>query len=257
MPSADRSRQPEGVPSALFDLLHQDRSWCAYALADLEAERRDQTEWWLGERAAAILFRGLDPPWLTLHGDPPEAVGLAGRIPVGEVQYALQATHRAGLGRLVVGHEIPMWRMVFRPEDDVPVRSEAERLGPDHLPEIIELFSDHPDSPDAFDPQQLDDGFFFGIRAGGSLVSVSGTHVVGRRQRVAGVGNIFTAPASRRRGYARDTGAAVVQSLLAAGIETIVLNVAMANDPALNLYRSLGFSPFCGYYEGVGGLSPL
>src|SRR3972149_6413210 len=49
-------------------------------------------------------------------------------------------------------------------------------------------------------------------------------------------------------------GGRLVGAFLGQGLNTIVLNVAMANDSALGLYRGLGFWPFCGYYEGVGEL---
>lgn len=145
-----------------------------------------------------------------------------------------------------------MWRMVLRQADFPGRQADAERLGSHQAGELLDLFADHPDRPDAFDPLQLEDGVFFGIRRQGRLVAVTGTHVVGKRSRVAAVGSVFTHPVHRGQGYGRATGAAVVQTLLQAGIETIVLNVAMVNEHALGLYRSLGFWPFCGYYEGVG-----
>lgn len=249
---ADARSGANPVPDKLLDLLEQDRVWCAYALADLEPERVRLAQWWIGRRAALIVFRGLQPAWLTVHGDPAEASRLAAGLPPGEYQYALLASHRARLPRLNVRREAQMWRMALRPADFPGRRADAERLGSDHAGELVELFADHPDRPDAFDPPQLEDGVFFGIRQEGRLVAVTGTHVVGHQARVAAIGNVFTHPAHRGRGYGRATGAAVVEALAEAGIKTIVLNVAMANEPALELYRSLGFWPFCGYYEGVG-----
>ena len=120
---------------------------------------------------------------------------------------------------------------------------------------LLALFDEHPDRPDAFDAGQLENGVFFGIRRNGGLVAAAGTHVIGRAAGVAAVGNVFTHPDHRRRGYGRRVSAAVVEALLGQGVDTIVLNVAMANDSALGLYRGLGFWPFCGYHEGVGDLT--
>jgi hypothetical protein len=35
------------------------------------------------------------------------------------------------------------------------------------------------------------------------------------------------------------------------GIETIVLNVERANQPAIDMHQNLGFMPYCGFYEGI------
>jgi ribosomal protein S18 acetylase RimI-like enzyme len=240
-------------------LLTQDRVWCAYALADSEPPYSARTRWHLGSASVVLVYRGLAPPWLFAHGDPEEVDRLMQEIPSGQYQYGLLATHRARLAnRMRPARETNMWRMVLRPEAFPAGRSEgAELLGPGDLPGLRALFGDHPDRPDSFDPRQLEDGAFFGIRRAGELVSAAGTHVVGPSTRVAGVGNVFTHPAHRRRGYAASVSAAVVEALLGRSITTIVLNVPMVNEAALALYRGLGFWPFCGYYEGVGELSAV
>jgi ribosomal protein S18 acetylase RimI-like enzyme len=238
-------------------LLEQDRAWCAYALADSEAPFAGRTTWFMEDQAVVMVYRGLRPPWLFGHGDPAAVDRLVRQVPSGPYQYGLLATHRSRLGdRLRSKRETQMWRMVLRPEDFPAGRSEgAEPLKTSDLPLLLGLFDEHPDRPDAFDAGQLDTGIFYGIRLAGELVAVAGTHVIGRETRVAAVGNVFTHPDRRRRGFAERASAAVVEALLGQGVGTIVLNVAMANDPALGLYRGLGFWPFCGYYEGVGELT--
>jgi len=238
-------------------LLEQDRVWCAYALADLEPPFSERTTWLVGREALAMVFHGLTPALFFLHGDPSEVDGLEKGLPQAEYQYSLLGTHRSRLGsRLQRTREVRMWRMVLRPSD-LPPRQPgwADRLGPADLPALIELFGDQPDRPDSFHPVQLDRGVFFGVHLGRMLVAAAGTHVVGKAAKVAAVGNVFTHPDHRRKGLASRASAAVVRALLAQGIETIVLNVAMDNEPALRLYRALGFWPFCGYYEGVGRIT--
>jgi predicted GNAT family acetyltransferase len=80
--------------------------------------------------------------------------------------------------------------------------------------------------------------------------------VESERRRLAAIGNVFTRPDRRGRGLAKRTTGAVASELLRRGTKTIVLNVAMDNDPAVRAYRALGFMPFCGYYEGVGEWLP-
>ncbi len=62
-----------------------------------------------------------------------------------------------------------------------------------------------------------------------------------------GVFDMFTKPVARRHGVASD----VVKSLLAwgarEGAELAFLQVAASNDPAIQLYRSLGFEPAYSY----------
>jgi len=249
--SLDRER------SRARSLLEQDRVWCAYALADLEPPFVERTGWHVGDQGLVMVYRGLTPPWLFAHGEPEEVDRLLRDIPTGTYQFSLLATHRSRLGgRLRAPGETHMWRMVLRLVDYPSGRSQgAEVLKASDLPSLLALFGEHPDRPDAFDAGQLENGVFFGIRRNGELVSVAGTHVIGRAAGVAAVGNVFTHPDHRRRGYAGRVSAAVVDALLGQGLETIVLNVAMANDSALGLYRGLGFWPFCGYHEGVGEMT--
>ena len=147
--------------------------------------------------------------------------------------------------------------MVLRPEALVEQPPGAmARLGPKDAHKIAALFAGHPDLPDAYDPSQLESGCFFGVWEGSQLAAMSGTHVVSSQARVAAIGNVYTRRDRRGQGLARRTTGAVAAELLRLGIETIVLNVAMDNAPALSAYRALGFMPFCGYYEGSGELAP-
>jgi len=101
----------------------------------------------------------------------------------------------------------------------------------------------------------LQNGVFYGAKKDGMLVAVAGTHVLSKSTSVAGVGNIFAHPAHRRQGWGQIVTAALVQALVALGIETIVLNVAANNLAAWNLYQKLGFVPACEFYEGLANKS--
>ena len=244
-------------PSAdVRSILETDRAWCAYALADLEPMYAPHCKWLAGERSAVLIYSGLDPPVLFAHGSAQEVAALFARVPAGDYQYGLLATDHARLQqRLQPSSEKRMWRMAFKPADFDPGAAEGvERLDASNLQEMLALFDDHPDRPDAFHERQLEDGAFFGARVAGELASVAGTHVIAHGPSVAAIGNVFTRPDARGRGLATRVTAAVTSDLLVRGVRTIVLNVAMDNQPALQCYRRLGFWPYVGYYEGVGRL---
>lgn len=239
-------------------VLAHDRTWSAYALADLDPRYAESSQWLVDDDAVVLLFHALQPPVLFATGDPQQVNHLFGKVPAGPIQFTLQATHRALLGdRLTADKEFKMWRMVLDPtafaggEDD-----ECQPLGADDLPAVETLMADHPDRPDGFATFQLADGTFFGISRGDRLLAMAGTHVVSQAMGVAALGNVFTAPEARGQGLGRRVSQAATANLIALGIPTIVLNVSMDNEPACQLYRRLGYHPYCGYYEGVGRLAP-
>lgn len=244
-------------PSEVRSILETDRAWCAYALADLEPIYAPSCEWLVGERSVVLIYSGLRPPVLFAYGEASEVSTLFARVPPGDYQYGLQATDRAALReRLQASSEKRMWRMALKPgEFDYGSAAGVERLAAPNLREILALFDDHSDRPDAFHERQIEDGAFFGARIAGDLVSVAGTHVIAPTPSVAAIGNVFTRPDVRGQGLATKVTAAVVAELLSRELRTVVLNVAMDNEPALECYRRLGFWPYVGYYEGVGRLT--
>ena len=249
------------MSSGLLDrverVLERERVWSAYALADLDPPHTAHAHWLADEDAVVLSFAGFDPPVLFAVGDPEQAIRLLAQVPDGRHMFTLMATHRALLeDRVRESHETIMWRMVLRPEAfDATLAGGAQALSADDLPQIMTLFGDIADRPDAFDAGQLADHAFYGVWYGRQLVAIAGTHVVSEARRVAAVGNVFTHPGHRGRGLATITTAAVVQELLRRpGMQTIVLNVARDNEPAVRCYQRLGFLPFCAYHEGVGQL---
>jgi ribosomal protein S18 acetylase RimI-like enzyme len=234
-------------------ILETDRIWCAYALADLDPSEMPNSDWHVGRHAVVLVYRGTDPPVLFAHGDPAGLEEGFREIDPGEYAFSLTGTQRELIReRLRPWQEQRMWRMSLKPQEFPGVADdEVIPLGPADEDEIIALFADSPDRPDAFYPRQLDQGTFFGIRQGGDLVSIAGTHIVSLTYGVGAVGNVFTRPDLRSRGLGTRVTAAVIERLMAMNLETIVLNVSMDNHPAQASYRKLGFWPYCGYYEGL------
>jgi ribosomal protein S18 acetylase RimI-like enzyme len=242
------------APPHTRELLETDRIWSAYALADLEPEEEGRAKWHTGERAVVLLYQGLEPPVLFVHGAPSEAARLVDSLGTLRVVYSLRPeVFRALESRLEVDHDSLMWRMVLGrhplPEEDT---RGVVRLGPADLGRVVTLFGSHPDRPDAFHRRQLETGVFFGIVEQDELVGVAGTHILAPASRIAAVGNVFTRPDARGRGIGRRATAAVVNELLRRNYATIVLNVNQTNETAIRCYLRLGFTEHCAYHEGLG-----
>jgi len=265
--------------SEIFARLRQDRVYAAYAIGDLEPNLCAQCRWWLAEKVAgvgaeptrrrersfafdrqngwavALLFGGLDPPALFCMGEP---AGVAAALDWASLPSCVYLTARPEHWREIekryhLRFANPMWRMTldaasFSPAED----SSVVRLRPSDAGRLQELY-DHGEGGDAdgYAPFQVEQGVFYGIVVEGHLVSVAGTHLVAPSYGLAALGNVFTHPRHRRRGYATVCTSAVTSDLVAQGLE-VVLNVAEANEPAVGLYRRLGYRVHCRFVEGIG-----
>ena len=241
---------------AILAILESDRTWCAYALADLAPPWRAHADWSARAESLVLVYRGLSPPVLFGTGDPQELKALLEEVPSEKYWYTLRPTDFVSIEHRM--HDVSrmrMWRMHLINDSTSRWLGSARRLGEKDVERVTELFAEHADRPDAYQPSQVENGIYFGIDEDDGLASVAGTHVLDRDLGVAAVGNVFTAPKHRRRGYAIQATAAVVRQLSELEIETVVLNVEMDNQPAIDMYQNLGFMPYCGFYEGVAVLS--
>ena len=88
--------------------------------------------------------------------------------------------------------------------------------------------------------RQIDEGAYFGAHVRGQLVAAAGTHTYSRSEAVGVVGNVFTHPDFRNRGYGSAVTAAVTAHLLES-CDLLVLNVDPANRGARRVYEKLGY----------------
>ena len=242
---------------AAVKLLERDRIWCAYGLADLDPYLRDLSDVWTSTTSLLLRFRGLTPPVLFAYGDPEQTHDLIATLGPGPYAFTFDLPTFSRLAdALEVESKVEMHRMYLAGEPpQSAVQQQASRLTAEDSPAIDRLFGDHPDRPDAFHPAQLKAGSFFGVREGERLVAIAGTHVLSDQMSVAAVGNVFTDPDRRGRGFGRAASRAVVRDLITRGIKTIVLNTQLTNGPAIRLYQGLGFESYCHYMEGFARLS--
>ena len=256
----------------ILAFLQQDRLYAAYAIGDLEPSLFAQCQWFGAEndnemQALALFFTGLQPPALFTMGDtnglaailasalqPQQAYFTcpAEHLPVVEASYALDEIER-------------MFRMAVASADFQPVPGPTIKLDLSHLDALHRLY--RLGGGDAFAPYQLRDGTYYGVEVNGQVVSVAGTHLVSPTFGVAAVGNIFTHPNHRRRGYGTACISHVVEELLALRQDfgelsraaqdraqdlDVVLNVNRENAEAIRIYERLGFRRHCPYIEVIG-----
>ena len=241
----------------LARFLSEDRLFAAYALADLDAENVSGARWWLARRdttpvAAALAMVDLSFRPLFLVGEVQGAAALL-RHGVREPRVIVAAPleHRPVVEEAYRLERVDrMLRMVvdgasFRPSEPFrPVRLDAS-----FLDDVIDLYGLA--SRTYFTPRRLEREIYFGIYDGSSLVAAAGTHVRSTEFGVAAVGNVLTRPTYRDRGLATACSSAVTAACLEQHRD-VVLNVREDNDPAIAVYRRLGYRVHRPFMESVG-----
>jgi len=241
--------------SQILAYLETDRLYAAYAVGDLEPDLFVHCEWSGAEQddrlqALALYYKGLSFPIVFLMGD---ADGL--RAIFVKALHVMQAFFTCRQGHLGMMQDfynwepIPMWRMVLQASRFRPVGGDCTPLTLDHGEHLKALYAHGKEN--AFDPKQVPGGAFHGAFEDGRLVAAAGTHLISPTYDVAAVGNVFTHPAFRGRGYASIATIAVVTELLSRGIRDIVLNVNQKNETAIRIYERLGFERYCPFFEGM------
>ena len=240
----------------ILSYLERDRLYAAYAIGDLEPEMFAQCTW-VGAiaagqlRALALLYRGLSPPALLLMGDIDGLqVILEGDPFPAQVYLTCRPKHlEATRAFYAWDGETPMWRMVLPPTLFQHVAGDCVRLEPAYAEQITRLFA-HGGGL-AFHPAQIGRGVFYCVLVDGRVASVAGTHLVSTAYGVGAIGNVFTHPGHRGRGYGTAATSAVANELLRCGIRDVILNVNQDNAAAIHVYEKLGFERYCPFYEGT------
>ncbi len=249
---------------AVLGRLERDRSWTAYALADLEPGHREHASWFCAEDGSGLvlLYREFVTPIVFCIESSESLASI-----LSEIDNSLMEPHSIASGlpgdrEIVVGADTaPLIRSLFRITNErrmirmfldltsfSPSAIEGTiPIGPDHIEKVLNLYGS--ETPEFFYARMLTQGTFFGFFEGNDLVAIAGTHIVSPHYGTAAIGNVYTRADRRGRGYARLTTGAVSQALLAAGISTIVLNVREDNAAAIRVYEQIGFRQYCRYCE--------
>lgn len=118
-----------------------------------------------------------------------------------------------------------------------PVAAPVTQLGPDDLPDVVDLV--HRTEPGPFESRTPELGRYQGVRVEGRLVALAGErmHPPGWTE----VSAVCTDPAYRGRGLARRVVAAVAGGIVARG-EGAFLHVMSDNRAAVRSYEHVGFT---------------
>lgn len=244
-------------------ILQRDPVWSVYAIADLQPAFAPYCQWSVvkGEQGEAVvlLFTALHPPILFATGEEAAVIAALAAMDLPERIYVtLRPQHYALLAYHFtwVEESHPMARMVLNKDVRVvmPALTNLVRLLPADAEAIAALYRHGgPFTPDYFDPYQVDDGVFYGVKDDeGALLAVGGTHIIAWAEGMATIGNMYTHPAHRGKGYARAVLGAIIAELQARNVNTIVLNVDERNKTARMLYEHYGFTAYCAYIEAEG-----
>jgi ribosomal protein S18 acetylase RimI-like enzyme len=238
-----------GSPSdeAVAAFLERDVAWGAYLLADLCPPMREHARFYLADDGLVCVY---EPPEFRVVCTAGALGAWLDACPLPtSTALVVELAHRAIFdARYDVPRWDPMRRMVLARPPTVAAWDDARLLAMPDLPALTSLLG----SREGFAPftaDMLRHGVYAGVRVGGELVAVAGTHVVAPERRVAALGNVFTAPDARGRGLAAAATALVIEELYARGCDRIVLNVAADNDTATRLYGRLGFEVACDFWE--------
>jgi ribosomal protein S18 acetylase RimI-like enzyme len=245
------------------EFLNRDRTLAAYALGDLDEAFWPQSMFYgavQDRRLAAVVlfFRGFDPVVLAMFGEPDGARAVLEDVVLPE-EISYVVPEELG-GPLSECYKCPNrhteWRMVL--DRSAFTRSTLDAVGrikpeqADLLAALYKLAAAPGEEIVAFSPSQIAHGVFYGVWVDGALVATAGTHVWSRAEGVAAIGNVFTQPDYRGRGYATACTGAVAQDAITAGLDTVILNVRVDNAPAIQVYEKLGFRRYHLFIEGPG-----
>jgi ribosomal protein S18 acetylase RimI-like enzyme len=249
-------------PLQIREILRPRVEYTAYALGQLEPSLFGRTRWHRasGDTGQALVLHsqgGLGEATFVM-GDPDAVLAILSVYP-GPVQTYItcQPQHLAALRSVYrIANQQPMIRMAVTAESFRPVyTSPAVILKGTDVRRINSLYSSE-GGPSFYVPDHIDAGIYRGVVVDGRLAAIAGTHVVSRQEGVAVVGNVFTHPAYRGKGYATMATSAVTQVLLSF-CDHVVLTVDPSNRPAVHAYQRLGYREVCQLVEATAGRRDL
>lgn len=241
-------------PARIRELLRPRIDYTAYALGQLEPGLFERTRWFRarGDTGSALVLHskgGLGDATFVM-GDADAVAAILSIHPGPAQTYATcQPQHISALKRVYrLATQQPMIRMSVTAESFVPATNvPAVAMTGLDIRKVNALYSSE-GGPSYYVSDHIEHGVYRGVIVDGRLVAVAGTHVVSHQEAVAVVGNVFTHPAYRGRGYATAATSAVTEALLPF-CTTVVLTVDPTNRPAVAAYERIGYRESCQLVE--------
>lgn len=245
-------------PDEAYQMLKTDRIWAGYAICDLESPLWERSSFYhvqhANSHALVLHFDAKSFQVLTAFGNPEGVNEAWSQIPLPEKAW-ISLRSEIEIKQFCRFYQMrdlrSMWRLHL-PKSSAIISAldyPLILLGVDRQAEIEILLREHEEC--AYSPEQLQRGVFFGMEHRGKIVSLVGTHVVSTKYKLAAVGNAYTHPEYRGKGYFRTCLSAVLHRLFDMGITDVVANVIQDNIPSLKGALSVGFKKYCSYWEGI------
>lgn len=247
-------RQIHGLRD-VSEFLRRDHVRAAYATANLEPGAFEKTEWFVAEDGdfnSLVMINGAYQPNMLFSMGKEEGLSvLLGSVArARELYFSVQLEQLSAVSAYY-NHGAPeiMIRMVVDRGSFKPAKGGATRLYKHQVSELNNLYRTTLTS--VFTMAQIEEGIYYGLWKDGRLVSVAGTHFVSSVIGIAAVGNVYTHPDHRGKGYAGLCTGAVTEELLKK-VPQVVLNVNSRNAPAISVYARLGYVEHCRLAEMIG-----
>ena len=245
----------------ILPILERDRLYAAYAIGDLVTDLNRLCRFAVAENGAGpcaltMTFAAFDPPAFFVMG---QAAGvrtiLVDSVTPSRVHFTMRPEHlQAATSEFQLAELRRMFRMSVSKDSFRPVAAKTRRLQSTDIVALNSLYAWG--GSDFFSVYQLDQGVYHVVEVDGKMVAAAGTHVVARDYGIAAVGNVYTHPDYRNRGFATACTGAVTADLLDIGCHSVVLNVRQSNGPAVSAYAKLGYAVHCPYFETTGQRKP-
>ncbi len=225
-----------------------DRPFSAYALGHLEGGLLEYARFWVAEGrggSGLVMHASALGQSMVTVGDPAAIAAIVSVHPGPRATYLTTAAREhveALRDAYFVGELLAMRRMSVTRSEFTPVNGLTRRLRGRDASRINWLYSID-GGRGRYLPDAIERAVYYGVVEGDMLVSVAGTHIVAPNEGVAVVGNVFTHPEYRGRGYAERVTSAVSAELFERGCSEVVLTVDPMNAPAVAAYTHLGFRP--------------
>jgi ribosomal protein S18 acetylase RimI-like enzyme len=228
-------------------LLEPSRPYAAYALAYLDPRLFPLAEFYevsARERRALVMHAsgGLGPTTLTM-GDPALLLSLLQLHPGGRQTFLTCEVEQ--VDAILTSHNLwrpqTMLRMSLNRDSFVApaARPEVRRLIASDAPELNRFYAIEEEGL-RYSGRQVSEAVCYGVFFRDRLVAAAGTHIHSAHEGIGVLGNVFTHPDFRNRGFGTAVTAAVATRLLEQ-CELVVLNVDPANRTARHIYEQLGF----------------